>query len=655
MVADIERFIQWVRMRSPQAKTWRDYRCDLELFTSVIQRDHARDVFPRDIDHFVNSQVERGFKPSTVNRRLAAVVSFYRFLLTENTVTSCPVLSKRHYLREPRRLPRPVNEQDIRRYFQAIEDVRDRAMFTLMLQCGLRIGEVSSLQVQDLYLGESPSRMIIRGKGARERTMYLSEEAERSLHAWLMMRPKARDLHIFLSYQKKQISTTSISKRVEHVCRISGVELTAHRLRHTFADQLLSAGTPITSIQKLLGHRFVETTQTYAIANDRLVQSDFYAASQKLEGWTLLWESIDPSEFVRLAMDAPRLEPLEQTYATHVVLPETILRLPDELITQLEEYRRFKANRWRPERVVANSLLYYSQHSILWSFFCGTCGVTSVSQLPLEHVQQFVKFRLDAGRSARTVNGSLSSLHSFLIFLKEDDVPVHSSLDTFQRLKEAEHLPRYITSEQVLRLKQEMEAAVMNAESRDRLFDALLLRALFYLLWQAGLRSGELERLRFSDFYISPSNEARRLFIRDSKWRQGRTVYLTDMTLHALQAYLTIRGLDPVDGYVFVRLGKPLQKHFVSQHLSSIGRRVDIHVSAHRLRHTFATQLLNVGCTVTSIQRLLGHTSLNTTMTYARAFDQTVMLDYFRAVAVLGSASGGAWSGLDLKDGRLKP
>ena len=72
-------------------------------------------------------------------------------------------------------------------------------------------------------------------------------------------------------------------------------------------------------------------------------------------------------------------------------------------------------------------------------------------------------------------------------------------------------------------------------------------------------------------------------------------------------------------------------------------------MSLHRLRHTFATQLLNVGGKVASIQKLLGHGNLNTTMTYARAFDQTVMLDYFSAVEALEAQPEGAWYGMDIK------
>ncbi len=277
--------------------------------------------------------------------------------------------------------------------------------------------------------------------------------------------------------------------------------------------------------------------------------------------------------------------------------------------------------------------------------------MNSVAELQLDHVLQYIKARLDTGRSAGTINAALSSLRSFLTFLEEDAIGIHPSLAHMQRLKEVEHLPRYLTSGQVLRLKNEIEQMVQKAQDREKQAEALLLRAVFYLLWQGGLRSGEVELLRFSDFYISQAGETKRLFIRDGKWRKGRVVYLTDVTLQALRDYLAVRGEGSADDFVFVRNEEPIRKNFLSTRLNIIGRRVDVSVSAHRLRHTYATQLLNVGCKVTSIQKLLGHTNLNTTMIYARAFDQTVMQDYFQVVDTLESQPDGAWFGLNLPDG----
>lgn len=648
MRKDIEQFIQWVRIRSPQARTWRDYGCDLSMFLNVIGDQDMENIHVRDVDRFVNHQVNRGYKPSTINRRLAAISSFYAFLIGEGRNLSSPIFPKRHYLKEPKRLPRPVNEEDLLRFFTAIHDLRDRAMCSLMLRCGLRIGEVSVLKLSDLFLGDTPSRMIIHGKGARERIVYLSPKAEQDLCNWLAIRPKVPCEQVFVSYQRRKISTTSISKRIKHLRDLGGVDLTAHRLRHTFADNLLSAGMPITSIQKLMGHRFIETTQNYAIANDRQVQKDFYAASERIEGWKLLVDTVQansPSEEANvdpmINLDTGDDKP-DQRMADFEI-PASASILNHELVRQLEVYRQLKANRWRIERVLPNSLNYFHMQIAIWRFFKETFSVNRASDLRSEHVVQYVRCRLDAGRSPRTVNGNLSALRSFLIYLKEDGIDIHPSLENIKRLKETESLPRYMTSEQVQRLRSEIEADV----SRSRSYDAFLLRSVFYLLWQGGMRTGEVDGLRFSDFYISEKSDPKRLFVRDGKWRRGRVVYLTDAVLHALKSYLVVRGVERMGGYVFVRDGRPLRNGFICDRLKAVGKRVNVQVVPHRLRHTFATQLLNVGCRVTSIQKLLGHASVDTTMTYARAFDQTVMLDYFSAIHELETQVDGVWYGMN--------
>jgi len=288
MLSQIEDFVNWVRRRNPQARTWRDYSYDLQQFAAIIGDRSPAEVTLRDIDRFVNSQVSRGFKPATVNRRLAAILALFTYLADEDPALVCPVLPRRHFLRQPQRLPRPVQEGDLKAFFAVIEDARDRAMFILMLRCGLRIGEVANLLLSDLYLDDplGHPHLVVHGKGSRERTVYLSAQAERLLCRYLAERPPARSDFVFLSYQLDGLSTTAIHKRLMRYREQAGVRLTCHRLRHSFADNLLSAGAPVTSIQQLLGHRWLETTQIYVQANDQTVQADFYAACLKLEGWS---------------------------------------------------------------------------------------------------------------------------------------------------------------------------------------------------------------------------------------------------------------------------------------------------------------------------------------------------------------------------------
>jgi site-specific recombinase XerD len=288
MLVEIERFVNRVRRRNPQARTWRDYKYDLHLFTAMIGDRPPGEITFQDIDRFISLQSSRGFLPTTINRRLAAVMSLYAFLSDEDAQLVCPVRPHRHHLREPQRLPRPMQEDDLRRFFAVIDNARDRAMFVLMLRCGLRISEVAGLRLADLYLDETHPRLIVSGKSSRERSVYLSPQADRALRAYLDERPAASSDFVFLSYQRKGLSTTSIHKRLMVYRAQAGIQITAHRLRHSFATDLVNADAAVTSIQKLMGHRWLETTQIYILANDKQVCEDYYAACAKLEGWQYL-------------------------------------------------------------------------------------------------------------------------------------------------------------------------------------------------------------------------------------------------------------------------------------------------------------------------------------------------------------------------------
>jgi site-specific recombinase XerD len=285
MLVEIDQFVNWVRRRNPQARTWRDYGYDLHQFVEIVWDRCPREVTFRDIDHFIAVQAERGFKPTTINRHLAAILALYLYLSAEDDHLVCPVIHHRHHLRQPERLPRPMPEEELYQFFSVISDIRDRAMFLLMLRCGLRISEVASLLLADLYLDETYPRLLIRGKGSRERAVYLSPQAESALREYLSIRPSAQSDFVFLSYQLKGLSTTAIHLRLIRYRKTSAISITAHRLRHTFANDLLQADVPVTTIQKLMGHRWIETTQIYVQANDHQVQQDYYAACPKIEGW----------------------------------------------------------------------------------------------------------------------------------------------------------------------------------------------------------------------------------------------------------------------------------------------------------------------------------------------------------------------------------
>lgn len=285
MLDEITRFVNWVRRRNPQAHTWQDYRCDLQQFVSVVGDRSPSEIKIEDIDAFINAQTVRGLHPATINRRLAAVTSLYAFLQVEDPELICPVLPQRHSLRAPRRLPRAVPEADLHAFFDVIEDVRDQAIFLLMLRCGLRISEVAGLQLQDLYLHEAQPRLQIMGKNSKERSVYLSSQAEAALRRYLAERAEVDHTAVFLNYRHEPLAAIGIQKRLERYRKAAGVHLTAHQLRHNFANDLVCADVPVTSIQQLMGHAWIATTETYLAANNPKVKADFYAAVQQLAGW----------------------------------------------------------------------------------------------------------------------------------------------------------------------------------------------------------------------------------------------------------------------------------------------------------------------------------------------------------------------------------
>ena len=302
--------------------------------------------------------------------------------------------------------------------------------------------------------------------------------------------------------------------------------------------------------------------------------------------------------------------------------------LPAWLVEQLTRYQHVKQRNWREARIEEGIRRFWSSHLRVWRFLVERFGVQELSEVKRAYFSAFLDWRLEAGASVRSVNGDLRTFHGFMDFLQEQGLPVPHGLLRLRCLKEPDPLPKFLTDSQVRSLRDDFERRVAQADNSAHRRDALLDRACFYLLWQAGLRKGEVEDLRQEDLDL----EGRRLTVRRGKGLLDRTVFLTDTVVTALKTYLEVRGPGPTD-HVFLYRNQAISKDLIHGRLKASGGRVNVPVYAHRLRHTCATQLLNAGCKITSIQKFLGHKRLNTTLTYARAHDQTVEEDYFRAMS----------------------
>ena len=259
MFSEITRFVNYLRRRNPGADTAKSYQYHLRKFTEVVGDCDPADVTLHDVDAFIAFQAGRGLKSSSINRSLTALTSLYRFLADEDPTLECPVLRHRHWLRDHQRLPRAVPKEEVAKLFAVIEDGsfdaaqgrRDKAIFLLMLRSGLRVSEVARLTLRDLFLTESPPRLRIHGKNDRERSVYLSAATVLALKAYLEARPKVANDTVFLTYAGEGIGVRGIQKRLQQYRKLAGIDLTAHQLRHNFANNLVLADVPVTSIQTL--------------------------------------------------------------------------------------------------------------------------------------------------------------------------------------------------------------------------------------------------------------------------------------------------------------------------------------------------------------------------------------------------------------------
>jgi len=234
---------------------------------------------------YVDDVLHRRLAAKTINCQLARIRVFYDYLSHEEGIQIPNPIRRVHFLRQPKALPRHLTEEQLVRFLEVVNTPRDRAVFMLMLRCGLRVAEVADLTLGDLDLRRA--RVLIQcGKGAKGRVVYLSNDAHEALVAYLKVRPSSRAKRLFLAekapYRGKPISVRGIQKRMEAYAKRAKLQLCCHQLRHTMATQLLNADAHLITIQDLLAHNRITTTQRYCRVSNAKVQRDYFKAMEEV-------------------------------------------------------------------------------------------------------------------------------------------------------------------------------------------------------------------------------------------------------------------------------------------------------------------------------------------------------------------------------------
>lgn len=307
--------------------------------------------------------------------------------------------------------------------------------------------------------------------------------------------------------------------------------------------------------------------------------------------------------------------------------------LPAWLAEDVRAYVTHRSRTWLPEerRKTANDLLSHLTRFLRWA--AAHAPLTTAADFTPVLWFDYVDVRLAAGIKPTTLNGELLALQAFLQFVADLERPVCPRMLRVETLKEGPRLPRDVPPDQLRRLMAQIEAEAAAAHAGIRRM-GVMDRAWFLLMLHCGLRTGEVRRLRMADLNLAE----RRVRIEQSKGLKDRVLYLSPDAVEALWAYLDVRGPadgGPHDGHVFTYRHLPLSYSYCYKRLLTYGKRCGLHVTPHQLRHTCATLLLNAGAPILTVQVILGHKYIDTTLGYARLYDGTVAADYYRAMAVI--------------------
>ncbi len=237
----------------------------------------------RKMAEYTDHLLYRRLKAKTINCHLACIRVFYDYLYHEEGIRVANPIKKGSNLRMPKPLPKHLRDEEVVILFEAIQKPRDRAMFRVMLRCGLRVEEIANLYISDLDLKRN--RIFVRnGKGGKDRIVYVSQDAYEAILNYLKVRPSSRARKLFLvekgPYFGKAISVRGIQKRLEYYARITALKVSCHHLRHTMATQLLNAEAQVETIQDLLGHNGINTTQRYCSVSNLKVMRDYFKAME---------------------------------------------------------------------------------------------------------------------------------------------------------------------------------------------------------------------------------------------------------------------------------------------------------------------------------------------------------------------------------------
>jgi len=272
-------FISYLSVERGLSKnTVESYTTDLKGFFAFLSENGRGHEFRREgIIDYLGHLKDSGYSTSSICRFISSVKRYSRYLLTEKIISEDPTET----LRNPKqwdRLPKALNLEDIKKLFEAETGsetfVRDSAMLELMYSSGLRVSEIISIRVNDLNFEAGFLRVM--GKGAKERVVPMNRRASEKIKQYMLaLRPSMlkgrQSSFLFLTNRGLPMTRQRFWQALKKLGDLAGLKITPHTIRHSFATHLLDGGADLRSVQKMLGHSDISTTQIYTkVSADRI-------------------------------------------------------------------------------------------------------------------------------------------------------------------------------------------------------------------------------------------------------------------------------------------------------------------------------------------------------------------------------------------------
>ena len=281
------------RERDASEHTIKAYREDLEALADYLSDESGKTPDPGsitagDLRGYSAALAEAGYAKTSISRRLSSARSFFRFGQREGWLQSNPAAALRNP-RKGKKLPHFLTNEEVTQLLAAPKSdsplgLRDRAMLETLYSAGLRVSELVGANDEDLDLDEGILR--VRGKGRKERIAPIGSHAAAAIRAWTDKRTLADDqassdrTPLFTNRFGRRLTTRSVARMLEKYLKLTGLDLrtSPHTLRHSFATHLLDRGADIRSVQELLGHASLVTTQVYTHVSTRNLREAYERA-----------------------------------------------------------------------------------------------------------------------------------------------------------------------------------------------------------------------------------------------------------------------------------------------------------------------------------------------------------------------------------------